>query len=169
MNVEPFPGEPYVMINKSTNELGWVEDGELVDVYNVATGKEAGATPEGVFTVSVKAKEPYYRAKNIEGGSPDNPLGSRWIGIDAAASDGRTYGVHGTNDDESIGKNVSLGCVRMHNEEVNRLYDQVPLGTKVWIGTEPKKDMIDIAAENGVLHLPFGLFGLPPAQVEESK
>ncbi|SDI30777.1 L,D-transpeptidase [Natribacillus halophilus] len=151
MDLEPFPGEPFIMVNKATHELGWAENGELQDVYDVATGKDAEATPEGIFAVSVKAKEPYYRAQDIEGGDADNPLGSRWIGFDAAASDGRTYGIHGTNDDSSIGENVSLGCVRMHNEEVNELYDQVPIGTKVWIGTEPEKEMADIAADNGVL------------------
>ncbi|AXF54816.1 L,D-transpeptidase [Salicibibacter kimchii] len=151
MDVEPFPGEPFIIVNKSTNELGWVENGELDNVYDVATGKDAKDTPEGIFTVIVKAEQPYYRAQDIEGGDPDNPLGSRWIGFDAGNTDGRTYGVHGTNDSSTIGGKVSLGCIRMHNEEVDGLYDQVPMGTKIWIGTEPEREIEDMAREIGVL------------------
>lgn len=151
MDIEPFPGEPYLFVNKANNELGWAEKGELVDVYKVATGREAEDTPEGTFTITVKAKEPYYRAEDIEGGNPENPLGSRWIGFDAKNTNGRVYGVHGTNNPASIGSYVSLGCIRMQNEEVNKLYEQVPLGTKIWIGHEPEKEMHTIAREAGVL------------------
>ena len=46
---------------------------------------------------------------------------------------GSTYGIHGNNNEKSIGKNVSHGCIRMHNSEVEWLFDQVPLGTVVLI------------------------------------
>ncbi len=82
-------------------------------------------TPEGEFTVKVKAVEPYYRKGDIPGGDPDNPLGSRWIGFDAEGTDGRIYGVHGTNKPSSIGKAVSAGCIRMENEQVEKLYNLV--------------------------------------------
>ena len=152
MDVDPQPGEPYLMVNKATNQLGWVEEGSLVAVYNVATGKEPSDTPEGVFTVIVKIEHPYYQAKDIKGGAPDNPLGSRWIGFDADDTNGRTFGVHGTNKDESIGSHVSLGCIRMHDDQINVLYDRVSIGTKVWIGSEEDKRMIEIAEESGVLY-----------------
>ena len=46
---------------------------------------------------------------------------------------GDGYGIHGTNAPESIGRSVSHGCVRMRNEDIERLYDMVPVGTPVYI------------------------------------
>ena len=58
---------------------------------------------------------------------PSNPLKSRWLGI----YDG--VGVHGTSDRGSIGSNASHGCIRMLVEDVEKLYDQVPIGTPIFI------------------------------------
>jgi hypothetical protein len=46
---------------------------------------------------------------------------------------GDGYGIHGTDNPASIGQSVSHGCVRMHNEDVERLYPMVPVGTAVYI------------------------------------
>ena len=43
------------------------------------------------------------------------------------------YGIHGTNDDSSIGRQATAGCVRMHNSDVIELYDMVTKGTAVEI------------------------------------
>lgn len=138
LNPLPAPGDPYIIINKKSNELVYVEDGEITHHYRVATGKKDSLTPEGEFTVTVKAVRPYYRKLDIKGGDPNNPLGSRWIGFDAENTNGRVYGIHGTNRPNSIGFYVSNGCVRMHNKEVNELFEQVEIGTKVWIESSPK-------------------------------
>lgn len=131
----PLPGDPYVIINKQTNELAFIDQGKIQKVYPASTGKTADLTPEGEFTIMIKAKDPYYRRKNIEGGAKNNPLGRRWIGFDARGTDGRTYGIHGTSDETSIGKFITAGCVRLHNQDVELLFDQLPIGTKVWITT----------------------------------
>lgn len=129
----PLPGDPFLIVNKKTNELAFINDGKVDKVYSVATGKTENLTPIGEFTVIVKAKNPYYRSKNIPGGAPENPLGTRWIGFDAFGTDGRIYGIHGTNDPSSIGRKVTSGCVRLNNVEVEELFSKVPLGTKVII------------------------------------
>ncbi len=134
----PLPGDPFIIVNKRTNEIAFVDDGEIQAVYKAATGKAEDLTPEGMFTVTVKAVNPYYRKKNIRGGSPDNPLGSRWIGFNALNTDGRVYGIHGTNAPWSIGLYISQGCIRLNNKDVEELYDKVPLGTKVFITSEQK-------------------------------
>lgn len=126
-------GEPFIIINKANNKLAFIDDNEVQEILPVGTGKSQELTPEGLFTVKVKAVNPYYRKKNIPGGDPRNPLGSRWIGFDARNTDGRIYGIHGTNQPSSIGKFISNGCVRMHKSDVERLYDKVPIGTKVLI------------------------------------
>ncbi|MCY7951599.1 L,D-transpeptidase-like protein [Bacillus subtilis] len=146
----PLPGDPYVIVNKRTNELAVILDNKVEGVYSVATGKTDDLTPEGEFSVTVKAANPYYRKKNIEGGSPDNPLGARWIGFDAKGTDGRIYGIHGTNREESIGKFVSNGCIRMHNDEVVHLFRTIPVGTRVLI-TDDSRSFEEIAIEHKAL------------------
>lgn len=62
----------------------------------------------------------------VPGGHPKNPLGNRAIYL------GNTlYRIHGTDAPWTIGKNVSRGCVRMHNEHVAELYNGVTKGMKV--------------------------------------
>lgn len=46
---------------------------------------------------------------------------------------GDGYGIHGTDHPESIGQSVSHGCVRMRNEDIEKLYPMVPVGTPVYI------------------------------------
>ncbi len=129
----PLQGDPFIIVNKKTNELAFIHDGAIQYVKPVATGKRPASTPEGLFTIVVKAENPYYRKQNIPGGSPANPLGTRWIGFDALQTDGRTYGIHGTNRPETIGRHLSSGCIRMLNRDVEQLYEQIPLGTKILI------------------------------------
>ena len=61
-------------------------------------------------------------------GSPDNELGSRWLGFDKPG-----YGIHGTVEPQSIGKSVSRGCIRMLNQDVEEVYSMVPSGTQVTV------------------------------------
>lgn len=146
----PLPGGPFVIVNKTTNEMAFVNENRIQTVVNVATGKTEELTPEGIFTITVKATNPYYRKKDILGGSPENPLGTRWIGFDAEETDGRIYGIHGTNQPESIGKNVSNGCIRMQNEAIESLYDIIPLGTKIVV-VKSNKSFEEIAREHHAL------------------
>lgn len=146
----PLVGDPYIIVNKKTNELAYIVEGEVKQVYEVATGKFPEMTPEGEHTVVVKAMNPYYRKLNIQGGDKRNPLGSRWIGFDANDTDGRMFGIHGTNNPYSIGYYVTSGCVRMKNEDVEILYDQVPLGTKVLI-ISSDKSFEDLGIEHGAI------------------
>ncbi|PGK51656.1 L,D-transpeptidase [Priestia megaterium] len=122
-----------IIVNKRINRLAFYQDGELIKIYKVATGRTAKLTPEGTFTViKLYRNMPYYRLK-IPGGDPRNPLGPRWIGLNVQGTAGFTYGIHGNAAPWSIGTNASSGCVRMYNEEVKELYSQLELGAKVII------------------------------------
>jgi len=147
----PLPGDPFLVVNKKTNELAFINEGKVQNVYSVATGKTEELTPVGEFTVIVKAINPYYRKQNIPGGTPKNPLGTRWIGFDALGTDGRTYGIHGTNNPESIGRKMTNGCVRLKNEEVEELFSKVPLGTKVVIIND-HVSFEEIGVQYGAIH-----------------
>ena len=80
-----------------------------------------------------KIKDPWYSPKGIPGKDSQNPLGTRWLGLSVTGTGGTTYGIHGTNNPSTIGKYVSLGCIRMNNKDVQRLYDSIPIGTVVLI------------------------------------
>lgn len=134
----PLPGDPFLIVNKKSNEAAFIHENRVQTVIKVATGKTEDLTPEGFFTITVKAKDPYYRKKDIPGGDPNNPLGTRWIGFNAEDTDGRIYGLHGTNKPDSIGKYVSEGCIRLQSEAIESLFDYVPLGTKILVTTSPK-------------------------------
>lgn len=146
----PLPGDPFIIVNKESNQLAYIDDGKVQHTFPVATGKTTTLTPEGLFNVTVKAKNPYYRKKNIPGGDPRNPLGSRWIGFDAKETDGRIYGIHGTNQPSSIGKYISNGCIRMHNKHVEFLFDQVPVGTKVLV-VKTNKSFYQLGKDHGAI------------------
>jgi lipoprotein-anchoring transpeptidase ErfK/SrfK len=59
---------------------------------------------------------------------PGGPFGARWLGLNAPNGD---YGIHGTNNPSSIGKNISNGCIRMYNNAVIELSNLVTTGTQV--------------------------------------
>lgn len=122
-----------IIINKKVNKLAYLKDGVVIKIFPVATGKSAGLTPEGSFKVVRKIVNPYYTKKKIAGGSPRNPLGVRWLGLNAYGTPGNTYGIHGTNNPRSIGKYASGGCIRMYNKDAIWLYSNTLLGTAVEI------------------------------------
>ncbi|MGF7185931.1 pterin-4a-carbinolamine dehydratase [Desulfitispora alkaliphila] len=122
-----------IIISKAENELAYIKNGQFEAKFPVGTGRTPSLTPEGRFQVVSKIKEPYYRRGRIPGGSPNNPLGARWLGLSVPGTGGAIYGIHGNNNPSSIGKYVSAGCIRMHNEDVIWLFNQVPMGTEVLI------------------------------------
>jgi glucan-binding YG repeat protein len=131
--IEASTRSSLIVINKKTNTLAYYNEGTLVRTFKVATGRSRSLTPEGKFRIVNKIKNrPFYK-ENIPGGDPRNPLGDRWLGLEARGTYGTTYAIHGNNNKNSIGKYVSSGCVRMHNDEIRWLFDQIPLYTEVVI------------------------------------
>lgn len=90
----------------------------LVTTYPVAVGKPSTPTPTGEYQV-------VYKMVN-----PGGVLGTRWMGLNIPNGN---YGIHGTNNPDSIGRAVSNGCIRMHNDHVEELFPRVNLGTPVRI------------------------------------
>ncbi len=118
-----------VVIDKSQNTLLLKGDEEVLKTYRVSTGT-ANSTPVGIFKIKDKLVHPtWYKAGAVVPyGSPENVLGTRWMGITQ-----KGYGIHGTTEPEKIGQQVTAGCVRMRNEEVEELYDYLSVGTEVTI------------------------------------
>ena len=99
--------------------------------YPVGLGKD-DSTPTGTWMVEPhhKIKHPTYYSPRGEGviaaDDPKNPLGPFWIGLsgtDGQAVGKASYGIHGTIEPDSIGKMASLGCIRMHNEDVGLVFE----------------------------------------------
>lgn len=118
-----------VVVDKSQNALILKADEEVVKTYAVSTGKD-NQTPVGTFTIVNKLVDPpWYTAQGvIPPGSPENILGTRWLGFSKPG-----YGIHGTTDPAAIGQAVTAGCVRMRNAEVEELYALLPMGADVTI------------------------------------
>ncbi|MBR3622525.1 MAG: L,D-transpeptidase family protein, partial [Selenomonadaceae bacterium] len=87
--------------------------------------------PVGYFKISSKDKNPTWtdpgNHRNVIPSGPSNPLGYRWMQLYG------NYGIHGTNNPNSIGHYVSNGCIRMREENVEELFDLVEIGTPVEI------------------------------------
>jgi hypothetical protein len=134
------PEGRWLIINKTNNTLYHLFGKDVIKKYPVATGKYLGLTPEGKFRIVNKLRDPAWGGAGkytpVRGGAPNNPLGRRWMGLSVGG--GGEYGIHGNSDPRSIGRFVSLGCIRMFNEDVEFIFEIVELGTPVWIGREDK-------------------------------
>jgi L,D-transpeptidase ErfK/SrfK len=109
-----------------------------LESYPVAIGRKEYKTPVGKFQIAEKVvdpdwvlfdfKRPEKTIRRIPPG-PNNPMGKRWIGF--ASAYGWGIGFHGTPKPEVLGQAVSHGCVRMHNNDIVKMFDKVQIGTTV--------------------------------------
>jgi lipoprotein-anchoring transpeptidase ErfK/SrfK len=107
-----------ILISTGNHTLSLYKDKKFYKSYPIAVGKPSTPTPKGTFKIINKAV------------NPGGPFGARWLGLSAPNGD---YGIHGTNNPTSIGKNISNGCIRMYNKDVIELYSLAPIGTSVRI------------------------------------
>jgi lipoprotein-anchoring transpeptidase ErfK/SrfK len=125
-----------VIIDTPNTYLYYVLGGGQAIRYGIGVGRD-GFTWSGVQAVTKKAEWPDwtpppemiarqpYLPRHMAGG-PGNPLGAR-----AMYLGGTVYRIHGTNAPETIGTQVSSGCIRLTNEDVTDLYSRVNVGTRV--------------------------------------
>jgi hypothetical protein len=127
-------GEPRIVIAKGEYRLYFLFAGGYVQDFPVGLGRE-GTTPEGAFVIEEMIRNPDWHPRAgvvIPYGDPKNILGTRWLAFkDTPEHQG--FGIHGTTDPSSIGKEASSGCVRMLREDVERLFEWTPRGTAVAI------------------------------------
>jgi lipoprotein-anchoring transpeptidase ErfK/SrfK len=127
-----------IMVDRASFQLTLYKDLEPVETYGVALGQVGMDTPSGLYEIQNKAVDPAWNVPMsdwagdlagtvVPGGVPENPLKARWLGV----YDG--VGIHGTDAESSIGTQASHGCIRMRVPEVIELYDQVPVGSPIYI------------------------------------
>jgi lipoprotein-anchoring transpeptidase ErfK/SrfK len=135
---------PTVVVNVDTNRLDLYEGFEVTHSWDVATAKPGWITPAGEWTLYQKRENPTWYNPALDSwgaglpaivpGGPGNPMGTRALYITAPG----LIRIHGTTSPDSIGRYASHGCIRMHNADVETLYELVPVGTKVIIrGARP--------------------------------
>ena len=128
-----------VTIDRGNFKLRLFKNLKLSKTYGVAVGAPGYSTPTGRYTIANKAVNPAwtapdspwagaYRNEVVPGGSAENPLKARWLGIVGGV------GIHGTGAPGSIGSRASHGCIRMTVPDVIDLYPRVPVGSPVLIG-----------------------------------
>jgi lipoprotein-anchoring transpeptidase ErfK/SrfK len=128
----------YLTLDRSTFTLRLWKHLKLAKTYTVAVGMEGLETPEGLYAIQEKEENPVWHVpdsawagslagKTIPPG-PEDPIKARWMGIYEGA------GIHGTEETESLGHAASHGCIRMAIPDVEELYDQVEVGTPIFIG-----------------------------------
>ena len=134
---EKYPA--VVIVNRGAFKLTLYKNLKPVKSYGIAVGAVGLETPAGLYHVQNKAVNPAWtmpnsdwvapgdRGKVVPGGTPQNPLKARWLGIYAGA------GIHGTDAEGSIGTAASHGCIRMRIPDVIELYPQVPVNAPVYI------------------------------------
>ena len=118
-----------IVVDKSQNTLILKTDEEVIKTYIVSTGLN-NSTPTGNFKIVNKLQNPtWFKAGAVVNpSSPENILGSRWLGFDLPG-----YGIHGTTEPQSLGRQVTQGCIRMANSDVEELYAIVAVATEVTI------------------------------------
>jgi len=128
-----------VVVERGAFQLKLYKDLKLKKTYPIAVGQVGLETPAGLYAIQNKAVNAAWSVPNspwagdlagtvVPGGTPQNPLKARWMGIFDGA------GIHGTDQIGSLGTAASHGCVRMAIPDVIELYDQVEVQTPVYIG-----------------------------------
>lgn len=107
----------YIEVDKNKLSLIDRNTEESIKTFTIATGKISSPTPLGNFNI-------------IEKAAWGEGFGSRWIGLYVPWG---KYGIHGTNKPGSIGYNLSKGCVRMRNKDIEELFDLIDYDTCVLI------------------------------------
>lgn len=127
-SIKLIKGPFRAVVDRATFSLDVYLGNTFVRHYRVGLGAD-GSTPSGEWRVGTKLTNPtYYPPRGgqiIAADDPQNPLGERWIGLVGTGGEAlgqERYGIHGTIEPESIGREQSLGCIRMYNEDVEELY-----------------------------------------------
>jgi len=123
----------WAFVDLSSRWLLYLIGDEVASAWEVGIGREGQETILGEFRAAEKQEEPtWFREGEQPAYFPDNPLGTRWI---AWFRDGQktSYGFHGTWEPESIGSASSDGCVRLRNEEVEVLFEILPVGARILV------------------------------------
>ncbi len=146
-HVVPAAKGASIVINVPQRMLFYFKDDNLTAAYPIAAGKPDWKTPLGEFEIATMEENPTWdvppsiQEEMRRAGKPvltrvppcpQNPLGKFWMGLSLPG-----IGVHGTNAPSSIYKLATHGCIRLHPDDVSRLFTAVDVGTEGRVVYEP--------------------------------
>lgn len=122
-----------VVIEKNSFLCGVYLGQDLVKLYWCSHGRAEHETPVTSFVVSEKLVHPdwFYDGRQVPYGSKDNPLGTHFVKFRHESLSG--FGIHGTTEPGRMMEEVSLGCIRLSNEDIADFFKLVPRGAAVHI------------------------------------
>lgn len=129
-----FAGIPLALVvHTREHRLTVYRHGAPVHAFPVGLGED-GATPQGMFRIANMITDPdwYNRGETVPAGDPRNPLGRHWMGL-GGENGATSYGIHPTEEPDSIGANRSRGCIRMRPADAAYLFELCETGTPVLI------------------------------------
>jgi lipoprotein-anchoring transpeptidase ErfK/SrfK len=132
-----------IVVSIPDRKLAVIENDAIVTVLPVAVGAARTPSPVGTFTIVNRVSNPtYYKGGKAVAPGARNPFGTRWIGLSQ-----KGYGIHGTDQPRSIGYAKSHGCIRLRNEDVERLFERVRTGDIVELHGERTSELSRIFSE----------------------
>jgi len=142
-----------IVVSLEDRKLALLEDGQVKKVYTVAVGKPSTPSPTGTFTIERRVANPTYHhnGKTVLPG-PGNPVGTRWMGLSKHG-----YGIHGTNEPNSIGKAASHGCIRMAKADLEEFYELVAEGDIVELVGERNEETAQLFGDGNSPAAPAAL------------
>jgi lipoprotein-anchoring transpeptidase ErfK/SrfK len=136
-----------IIVSIPDRKLAVLESGNVVKIFPTAVGAPKSPSPSGSFTIIQRIPDPtWYGKGQVIPPGKGNPVGTRWIGLSL-----KGYGIHGTNAPSSIGRNVSHGCIRMRNRDVEQLFEMVSIGDSVELVAERTPELEGIFGPAPVL------------------
>jgi lipoprotein-anchoring transpeptidase ErfK/SrfK len=129
-----------VVVSIPDRKLALIDGDQIISIYPIAVGAPLSPSPVGTFSVVTRVTNPtYYRPGKVVGPGAGNPIGTRWIGLSV-----KGFGIHGTNDPRSIGFAKSHGCIRLRNQDVERLFEQLRAGDVVELHAERTSETLHL-------------------------
>jgi lipoprotein-anchoring transpeptidase ErfK/SrfK len=126
-----------IVVDRAAFSLRLYKGLQLARTYPIAVGRQGLETPAGLYDIQSMQVNPSWHVPNsgwagdlagrVIPPGPDDPIKARWMGFNGGA------GIHGTDEDGSIGTAASHGCIRMHIPDVVDLYKQVTVGAPVYV------------------------------------
>ena len=128
----PVRAEKSIEISLRDRYLTLFDNGQVVKRFPVAIGAPESPTPAGTYAITRMEEAPvYHKGGKVIAPGPENPVGVRYMAYFQIGSG--EYAIHGTAWPSwvKLRAAVSLGCIRMLNQDVIALFEQVDVGTPV--------------------------------------
>jgi L,D-transpeptidase ErfK/SrfK len=152
-----------IVVSIPDRKLAVMQDGKVLKIFATAVGAPKSPSPTGSFKIVQALENPtwYGKGKIVPPGK-DCPIGTRWLGLNL-----KGYGIHGTNAPLSIGHNVSHGCIRLRNRDVEELFTMVGAGDQVELYGERTNETAQIFGGTAPAAVPVTPAAIPVADQQQ--